>query len=228
MNRPVRCEDFKGLKLFKYVEKIEYAYDLCKGDVYFGTLSKYRSIEQAQRGDKHEGTYQEVVNLEFGDSDSEEKKRMLHRLGYNFHATSGVVMNDIVNTISHDAYIFCTALKPLGEEQRSVFGKYCIEIQDAFEFYKCIDESFNDFYKGLPYESGCGPIEYEDRESEANQTVLKELAFIKPISFREQFEFRYLLRPRIKVKDKIGYIEGDLLPLTLHCKGLEGICKLVE
>lgn len=228
MEKPVTCEDFKGLKLYKYVENLEFANSLCSGDVYFGTLSKYRSIEQTERGDKHEGTFKEVVNLEFGDGDPEEKQRMLKRLGYNFHEASGVITNDIVQTISHDAYIFCTALNPLGEKQRSVFGKYCIEISDAYEFYKCIDLSFNVLYQGLPYESGCGPIEYESRESEAKNFFLKELAFIKPNHFREQFEFRYLLRPRINRNGRVEYIEGDLSPFTLHCEGLERFCKIVE
>lgn len=194
--------------LYKYLKR-EYARRLMtQGEVYIGTLSYYRGIEDKTRADVNEGKKDSVTAFPDGaivTGPEEWRQRLDFLEGSNIRYKSGTVKIEkgtrfVGNQDIPDAYIYC-ASKVYSRRLMAQFGAdSCIEIFDARCFLGAIDKKLSAMeliYSGL---SSGRDVEYVGHAVDSKMKISGN--WLKDVRFKTEAEFRFTFVPIIKREGK--------------------------
>lgn len=211
------------MNFFKYAKK-KYAFKMVRDGVFrIGTFSDFKNIERhgEEVGDKNEATLStkmegHVVDTNDPSSISPVAKRILS-MG-NFRAGQVIMHVETINERTNDCYIFSVSdvldhgvMKRMNPDYDA-----CIEILDINDFLNaltdCIKRTQN--LDGLIARKCI----YANREQTHSQQVDCHPAFVKPIRYSYQKEYRALWIP------KVHKIE----PIFITCQEAKKFCKMAD
>ena len=187
------------MAIFRYFDRESYATALIeKGQLLFRSLSYFRELEgDAARGDKHDG-----------------KLRFAPVAGLELKKTGGMTVKlpecHFVSSVNESEIFVSCFSNELSEKTAVEFGSpFCVEIASAEDVMlrlrsRASRQSMLDYSNVLS-----GDVEYRALETEplANWALPEKVAFIKPLEFADQNEFRFVIGKR-----------GALDPENVRCQ----------
>ena len=189
-----------NLRLYKYLKK-EYARNLMNnGEVYIGTLSYYRDIEDESRADRHEGKKDIVTAIPepiIITNKEEWNNELPHLKGSNINYESG---NVVIEKGEHkgndeilDAYIYCMSKKK-NKELKTKFETDCIiEIFNVQGFLNAIEKELYRLGLIYPNTSSGGEIKYTGHVVSDGNKISGN--WLKDSSYEDECEFRFSFIP---------------------------------
>lgn len=203
-------------KVYRYFKDELHAEDFLRGKVRISTLNRCREYENLMQGDKHEASLLYYSGNVGGIGNDPDVIEVASRLGMdvNFSDNTWVSIHGTTGISSlENAYVFCTSTKFSPEKFKHDFGDYCVQIIDPDYFLKKLTETVN--IKNQIYYSCAGKITYKKRHYIGLEEVPEgDPAFIKPLEYQEQFEYRFLLHPQeVKGIDFIDIETPRIIPL---------------
>ena len=199
------------MAIYRYFDKEIYAAALIqKGQLLFRSLSYFRDLEgDAARGDKHDGKlrYAPVAGLELKKTDGVTVKLP------ECHFVSSVNESEI--------FVSCFS-NEFSEKTAVEFGSpFCVEIASAEDVIvrlksRASCQSMLDYSNALS-----GDVEYRALETEplANWALPEKVAFIKPLEFAAQNEFRFVIGKRgaLDVENvRCEIVDANALSVAAH------------
>lgn len=205
-------------KVYRFFENEWEAECLIKGGVWISTLQKCREYEDRERGDPNEGMYTHNVSYMAGNTGDSLTQELLRRQGIQCDDPNGFIsMADNVHTMVHEnSFVICTS-KSNSESVKNIFGKYGVEIQDPFEFYKCL--SYELFHKLKIFQGVAGEVHYINRSTWDMQPMPnRQIFLIKEDRHNYQQEYRFVWRAH----------KPMIQPFLLECPSISNLCKRVS
>lgn len=182
--------------VYRFFPAEEHADALIKGRVWVSTLETCRAFEDRQRGDKDEGTSKYNSGTATGDSADTLLQFISTRAGiYIGPSCSNItVSNNTRKTRIPDGWLLC-ATERYAPDRMEGFGKFCVEIQQADEFFRRLTALIGSEY--AISEALHGPVLYASREFRFTDPQPGPLGFVKPVDdYEQQQEYRMLWQPK--------------------------------
>jgi hypothetical protein len=203
------------------VESSQYADDLLSGKIWITTLHEMRKVEDAGRGDKHEGKEKRTLpfaHIKKG-SQSQLARSAAKEVGIGIDDTSDNII--IVGSKSHtdtDAFILCTTETYSPNNMQDNFGRHCIKINRPIQFMQAISAELKQ--NVTITREIYGRVRYTGRDTTAGQPRPKHVGFLKPVDgYSDQQEIRMLWQ--VDKKD------WPLRPFKLNCPEAAKLCEIV-
>ena len=182
------------------------------GNIWISTLTKCREYEDNERGDKEEGYEKTHSGTLYGSSEDTVFVEKAANMGIEIGpgCSNCTIKNSTKVIAIQDAYILCTSLSASISRN---FGKYGVEITNPEEFFRRVSQTLS--LQGL-----CGAVDYTtQRDRNVGEKLQKHPAFIKPLQYKAQQEFRFLWYPQS--------MDG-LMPLSLNCPDVKALCVKIN
>jgi hypothetical protein len=165
------------------------------GDIFISTLSWCRSQEKEGQGDREEGHEHYYSGNVTGDgSDPDFQKiatRMQMPVGSDCYDISFIDSKSL--RILPDAFVLCTS-EHFMPAMSETFGKFCVEIREPRKFFRLVTQQLAMIHP--LYRAGWGRVKYLDRQYTGLQDPPGPLGFVKPKSYGNQDEVRFLWIPK--------------------------------
>lgn len=197
------------MKLFKYLKK-EYATNIiAKGEVYIGTLSYYRDIEDESRADRLEGkktVVTKITETKTITNNEEMEKELPHFKGSNISYERGTVIVEPgehkANDDIFDSYIYCVSQNNDERLMTKFEADCCVEIFDVNKFILLVHDEL--VRLGLIYykvPSSGRAIEYIGHEVSFDMDISGN--WLKRDAYKDEAEFRFCFIPVMKKNGNI-------------------------
>lgn len=179
------------ITIYRYFREAEHATDFASGKVWISTLNSCRTYEDAERGDKEEGTLEYRTGHIKGDYGDKSFETMARRGGVELKlGATNCTLNATRKMRIDDAFVLCMAEERTPQLAKT-FGEYCVEIIEPEKFFMLISSRLMDAQKVK--ECVFGRVNYQARDFSGLEEPPGDIGFVKPVDrYCDQKEVRFL------------------------------------
>lgn len=179
--------------VYRFFNKESEADALAAGNVWISTLQACRRYENAERGDRAEGTTVYATGRIAGDTSDPELALVAKRMGVEIgsNARNVALIDNIVTTHVDDALVLCTTELFDPSSLSQAFGDHCVRISNPVEFFKIVSLSLRRYV--VLRGALMGRVVYGPRHHRGLEPYPPgPLGFVKPPVYAAQHEVRML------------------------------------
>lgn len=211
--------DEHGQSIYRFFQEEWQADALARGEVWLSTLKTCRAYEDPEQGDPDEAHETYNSGHAVGDSDDPLFVEVARRSGIHIGpgCSNITISNNTRKTALPDAYVLCTTTEFSPDKLSETFGRYCVELTNAKQFFISVTESLESL---VPIrEAAAGKVIYKDRYYTGIEPSPGRIGFVKPPDlYASQKEFRFLWIPKNT---------NGLAPFLLKCPQVNHLCKRI-
>lgn len=195
LGTPGTSTDFER-PLFRCFGKEHHANVFANGSIRLSTLIQCREYEDAERGDRGEGTLTYFSGNCLGDGSDADIQLVAARMGIEIGPDPANldISQNVTRWSMPDGYVLCTT-EVLNEEILAAFGPYCVEIASPWHFFRGLHAAI-ERQMGI---SGCqgDRVVYKERILHGTEPWAgpPTVCFQKPLRYRSQREVRGIWFP---------------------------------